>query len=95
MPEISPPKTSAFALPEHLARKAHPNLIGNDEQQFEAIASSLSESIEELSARLDVTRKQPGAGLEAGSATIGTRFSLPTASKTTLPWMTSPLSSPV
>ncbi|MGR0161505.1 RNA polymerase recycling motor ATPase HelR [Paenarthrobacter nitroguajacolicus] len=60
MPEISPPKTSAFALPEHLARKVDPKLIGTDEQQFEAIAGSLSQSMEELSARLDATRKQPG-----------------------------------
>ncbi|MCT9872064.1 RNA polymerase recycling motor ATPase HelR [Paenarthrobacter aurescens] len=60
MPKISPLKTSAFALPEHLERKADSKLIGKDEQQFEAIAASLSESIAELSNRLDVTRKQPG-----------------------------------
>ncbi|MBT2587088.1 RNA polymerase recycling motor ATPase HelR [Arthrobacter sp. ISL-95] len=60
MPEVSPAKTSAFALPEHLDRKADPKLIGTDEQQFEAIAASLSESIEELSERLDATRKRPG-----------------------------------
>ncbi|MGF6835718.1 hypothetical protein QF015_003916 [Paenarthrobacter sp. TE4293] len=60
MPEISPTKTSAFALPEHLARKADPTLIGSDEQQFEAIAANLAGSITELSARLDATRKQPG-----------------------------------
>lgn len=60
MPEISRMKTSAFALPEHLDRKADPKLIGRDEEQFEAIATSLSKSIAELSARLDATRKQPG-----------------------------------
>ena len=60
MPKFSSSKTSAFALPEHLARKADPKLIGNDEQQFEAIQTSLTEQIAELSARLDATRKQPG-----------------------------------
>ncbi|MFW0773350.1 RNA polymerase recycling motor ATPase HelR [Paenarthrobacter nitroguajacolicus] len=60
MPEISPPKTRAFALPEHLARKADPKLIGSDEQQFAAIETNLSEQIAELSARLDAIRKQPG-----------------------------------
>lgn len=60
MPEISPARTSAFVLSEHLARKADPKLISTDEQQFEAIATSLTEQIAELSARLDATRKQPG-----------------------------------
>lgn len=60
MPETSPLKTRAFALPEHLARKAVPMLIGSDEQQFEAIATSLSESLTELSNRLNAVRKQPG-----------------------------------
>ncbi|WP_026547181.1 RNA polymerase recycling motor ATPase HelR [Paenarthrobacter nicotinovorans] len=60
MPETSPLKTSAFALPQHLARKADPTLIGDDEQQFEAIRASLAEQIMELSARLDAARKQPG-----------------------------------
>ncbi|MFE4195837.1 RNA polymerase recycling motor ATPase HelR [Paenarthrobacter sp. NPDC056912] len=60
MPETSPLKTSAFALPEHLARKTEATLIGRDEQQFEAIAASLSETIADLSGRLDLTRKQPG-----------------------------------
>ncbi len=60
MPETSPLKTSAFALPGHLARKAEPKLIGSDEQHFEAIAASLAESIAELSNRLEATRKQPG-----------------------------------
>ncbi|ASN18406.1 RNA polymerase recycling motor ATPase HelR [Arthrobacter sp. YN] len=59
MPETSPVETSAFALPAHLSRKADPKLISTDEQQFEAIEASLSESMEELSARLDAARKQP------------------------------------
>ncbi|MFJ6537495.1 RNA polymerase recycling motor ATPase HelR [Paenarthrobacter sp. NPDC091711] len=60
MPKTNPAKTNVFALPERLARKADPQLIGSDEQQFEAIAASLSASLEELSAHLDATRKQPG-----------------------------------
>ncbi|WP_425524457.1 HelD family protein, partial [Paenarthrobacter nicotinovorans] len=60
MPENNRLGTSAFALPGHLARKADPQLIGADERQFDAIATSLEESIAELSARLEVTRKQPG-----------------------------------
>ncbi|TVU58273.1 AAA family ATPase [Paenarthrobacter nitroguajacolicus] len=67
MPETSPLKTSAFALPEHLARKADPELISRDEQQFEAIAASLSESIAEISSRLDITRKLPGGRGQAAS----------------------------
>jgi DNA helicase IV len=60
MPENNRLGTSAFALPGHLARKADPQLIGADGRQFDAIATSLGESIAELSARLEVTRKQPG-----------------------------------
>jgi hypothetical protein len=60
MPEIGHLKSSAFALPEHLARKGDPRLIGGDEQQFEAIAASLAGSIADLSGRLDLARKQPG-----------------------------------
>jgi len=60
MPEFSPLKTSAFALPESLARKNDPTLIGGDEQHFQAIETSLTESIADLSGRLDHARKQPG-----------------------------------
>ena len=60
MPEINRLGTSAFALPGHLERKADPQLIGADEQQFDAISTSLAESIADLSARLEVARKQPG-----------------------------------
>ncbi len=54
--------TSAFDLPERLAAKADPALIGGDEQHFAAIAQSLGESIADLSGRLDAERKAP-AGL--------------------------------
>jgi hypothetical protein len=52
--------TSAFDLPERLAAKAGPALIGGDEQHFAAIAESLGESIADLSGRLAAERKAPG-----------------------------------
>ena len=58
--------TSVFALSDRLAAKAEPALIADDEQHFAAIARSLEESVAELSARLEVTRKQAGGtGQEA------------------------------
>jgi hypothetical protein len=52
--------TSAFALPESLAAKADPALIGADEEHFAAIAESLQQSIADLTARLDAERQAPG-----------------------------------
>src|SRR3954454_7931307 len=52
--------TSAFDLPDRLAAKADPALIGDDEKHFAAIAESLAQTIAELSARLDAERKAPG-----------------------------------
>jgi hypothetical protein len=52
--------TSAFDLPDHLAAKADPALIGVDEQHFAAIADSLEQSIADLSHRLDAERQAPG-----------------------------------
>ena len=52
--------TSAFDLPDRLAAKADPALIGGDEEHFAAIAESLAQSIAELSGRLDAERKAPG-----------------------------------
>ncbi|MEV7188429.1 RNA polymerase recycling motor ATPase HelR [Kitasatospora sp. NPDC093102] len=58
--------TSAFDLPARLAAKADPALIGEDEQHFAAVAESLSQSIAELSGRLDALRRAPGGlGREA------------------------------
>ncbi|MEU8892262.1 RNA polymerase recycling motor ATPase HelR [Streptomyces sp. NPDC048442] len=58
--------TSAFNLPDRLAAKAEPALIAGDEKHFAAIASSLQESITELSDRLDELRRAPGGiGREA------------------------------
>jgi hypothetical protein len=52
--------TSAFDLPDHLAPKADPALIADDEQHFAAIGESLGQSIADLSGRLDAERKAPG-----------------------------------
>ncbi|KOU40151.1 RNA polymerase recycling motor ATPase HelR [Streptomyces sp. WM6378] len=52
--------TSAFDLPDRLAAKADPTLIGDDERHFAAIAESLEQTIAELSDRLDTLRKAPG-----------------------------------
>src|SRR4051794_17140113 len=58
--------TSAFHLPDRLAAKADPALIGGDEQHFDTIADSLADTIAELSERLDAERKAPGGiGQEA------------------------------
>ncbi|QWF24410.1 AAA family ATPase [Nocardioides sp. LMS-CY] len=57
---MTPLTSSAFALPEHLAVKADPALIADDERHFAAIAESLEHSIADLDERLDTTRKAPG-----------------------------------
>ena len=58
--------TSPFALPHSLAAKADPTLIAADEQHFAAIATSLEQSIADLSERLDVARRASGGiGQEA------------------------------
>ncbi|MET9338974.1 RNA polymerase recycling motor ATPase HelR [Nonomuraea sp. NPDC003804] len=57
---MNPLTTSAFDLPDHLAPKADPALIADDEKHFAAIAESLEQSIAELSDRLAAARKAPG-----------------------------------
>ncbi|NUW41585.1 RNA polymerase recycling motor ATPase HelR [Nonomuraea rhodomycinica] len=57
---MNPLTTSAFDLPDHLAAKADPALIGGDEQHFAAIARSLDQAIADLSERLDAARRAPG-----------------------------------
>ena len=66
MNPLSTSTTSAFALPDHLSRKADPALIAGDEQHFAAIAQSLGQTIAELSDRLDAERKAPGGAGQAG-----------------------------
>ncbi|SEB98953.1 DNA helicase IV [Paramicrobacterium humi] len=56
----------AFNLPERLAAKADPALIGDDERHFAAIAESLDTLITDLSHRLDATLRLPsGEGQDA------------------------------
>ncbi len=63
---MNPLTTSAFELPDRLAAKADPALIGGDEQHFAAIAESLRQAIADLSGRLDTERTAPGGiGQEA------------------------------
>ena len=63
---MSRPPDSAFDLPDQLAAKADPALIGRDEDHFAAIAESLEQSIGDLSDRLDAVRQAPGGiGQEA------------------------------
>ncbi len=57
---MSPVDTGAFRLPDELAAKADPALIGGDERHFAAVAASLAETIAELSDRLDAELKAPG-----------------------------------
>ena len=51
--------TSVFDLPERLAAKADPALIGRDVAQFAAVADRLGERVAELSERLDALRADP------------------------------------
>ena len=62
---MTPLTTRAFELPDHLSAKDDPSLIGADEQHFEAIAETLEQSIGDLSARLDSTRRAPIGGGQA------------------------------
>jgi DNA helicase IV len=58
--DVNPLSTSAFDLPDHLSAKADPRLIAGDERHFAALAESLTQSIADLSDRLDAERKAPG-----------------------------------
>ncbi len=57
---MKPQTAGAFDLPDHLAAKADPALIADDERHFAGIADSLERSIADLSDRLDVERLAPG-----------------------------------
>src|SRR3954451_8960662 len=64
--DVNPPTISAFDLPDRLAPKADPSLIGGDDQHFAALAASLEQSIADLADRLDAERRAPGGtGQEA------------------------------
>ena len=57
---MKPLTTRVFDLPDRLAAKADPTLIGADERHFTAIAESLEEAIADLTDRLDAARRAPG-----------------------------------
>lgn len=59
MGDVSPVTIDAFNLPDRLAAKADPALIGADRARFAAIAESLERSKAELTERLDAVRKAP------------------------------------
>src|SRR3954465_8678377 len=64
--DVNPLTISAFDLPDRLAAKADPTLIGSDDQHFAALAENLEQSIADLSDRLDAERRAPGGtGQEA------------------------------
>ncbi|MFF9208939.1 MULTISPECIES: RNA polymerase recycling motor ATPase HelR [unclassified Streptomyces] len=56
----TPVTAGAFDLPERLAAKADPALIGDDERHFAALATCLEQSIAEVSERLAAARRAPG-----------------------------------
>ncbi|GEK21764.1 RNA polymerase recycling motor ATPase HelR [Cellulomonas xylanilytica] len=62
MTTVTPVTTSAFHLPDDLAAKADPASIGPDEEHFAAVATTLAQSIAELTERLDTARRAPGRG---------------------------------
>ncbi len=63
---MSSQTSHVFELPSHLVAKGSPQLVGDDEKHFTAIARALDRSISDLVARLDATRKGPGrAGQQA------------------------------
>ena len=66
MTPVTPVTTSAFELSDDLAAKNDPALIAGDERHFAAIATSLEQSIADLTDRVDAARREPGGtGQEA------------------------------
>ena len=57
---MKPLTDSAFDLPDHLAHKADPDLVGRDEEHFAALARTLDETIADLADRLAEQRRAPG-----------------------------------
>jgi len=71
---VTPPTTSAFALPARLAAKADPALVGADEAHFAAVAAALERQVADLDARLDAQRRLPATlGQEAVERDQGIR----------------------
>ncbi|MFD8693212.1 RNA polymerase recycling motor ATPase HelR [Kitasatospora purpeofusca] len=57
---MTTPATSVFDLPDRLAAKADPALVGPDERHFAAVAESLERTIAEASDSLDAVLRAPG-----------------------------------
>ncbi|GAB7190027.1 RNA polymerase recycling motor ATPase HelR [Kineococcus sp. NUM-3379] len=51
-----------FDLPAHLAAKADPALVADDERHLAAVAENLRRSVAALGERLDAARRAPGGG---------------------------------
>lgn len=62
---VHPLTSSSFALPERLAAKSDPALIGDDEQHLAAIAATLSQTVLDLTERLDAARRAPAGSGQA------------------------------
>ena len=62
---MTPSTTTTFDLPDRLAAKADPALIGPDEQHFADIAAALERSVADLSGRLEAARRAPGGAGQA------------------------------
>ncbi|NUL48851.1 AAA family ATPase [Cellulosimicrobium funkei] len=62
-PAAPPTRPPVFALPDHLAAKAEPQLIAEDQTHFAVLAATLRERLAEDTHRLAELRRQPrGAG---------------------------------
>lgn len=57
---MSPVTASAFALPERLAAKADPAMIGADERQLAAVAECVQHRVADLSEQVEALRLAPG-----------------------------------
>jgi len=64
---VNTPALSAFHLSDELAHKADPALIARDDEQFDAIAATLRDSLATASARLD---SAPAAPSGVGGAAV-------------------------
>ncbi|WP_392543830.1 RNA polymerase recycling motor ATPase HelR [Oryzobacter telluris] len=60
-----PSTASAFDLPDHLAHKAAPALIEDDERHFAAIARGLEQSVADVTAQHAAARRTPVKGGQA------------------------------
>jgi len=57
---VTPRTSSVFALPDHLAAKADPALVGTDEHHLTSLAAGLEQAVADLTERLDAERRSPG-----------------------------------